>query len=111
MKQKVEELRNKIKEIKEIRSNFENRSSNIDKKIPTTNSSDFRSALNIKPTKVIINGVEHNIMPTKYKIKDVEYDFDKNTWNKEYLESLGLFKQGGTINRNKLNKFLNYGKR
>lgn len=111
MKQKVKELQNKIKEIKEIRNKFENRSSSIDKKIPTTNSSYFKSALNIKPTKVIINGVEHNIMPTKYKIKDVEYNFDNNTWNKEYLESLGLFKQGGSINRNKLNKFLNYGKR
>ena len=35
----------------------------------------------------------------------------KNNWNKEFLENLGLYQQGGSINRNKLNKFLNYGKR
>ncbi len=111
IKQRVNELKNKIKEIKKIRSDFEKRSDEINKKIPTTNSSHFNSALNIKPTKVTINGVEHPIMPNKFNIKDIEYDFNKDTWTKEYLQSLGLFKQGGSINRNKLNKFLNYGKR
>ena len=44
----------------------------------------------------------------KRKFNDKEYTFDVD----DSLKKLdGLYKQGGSINRNKINKFLNYGKR
>ena len=48
-----------------------------------------------------------NFAPVKKKFNDVEYTFDVSP----ELKSLdGLFKQGGSINRNKINKFLTYAK-
>lgn len=48
-----------------------------------------------------------NFTPVKKTFNDVEYTFDVSP----ELKSLdGLFKQGGSINRNKINKFLNYAK-
>ena len=48
-----------------------------------------------------------NFAPVKKKFNDVEYTFDVAP----ELKSLdGLFKQGGSINRNKINKFLTYAK-
>ena len=44
----------------------------------------------------------------KKKFNDKEYIFDVPA---EYKNLDNLFKSGGTINRNKINKFLNYGKR
>jgi hypothetical protein len=48
-----------------------------------------------------------NFAPVKKTFNGVEYTFDVSP----ELKSLdGLFKQGGSINRNKINKFLNYAK-
>lgn len=44
----------------------------------------------------------------KKKFNDKEYTFDVS---EEFKNLDNLFKSGGTINRNKINKFLNYGKR
>ena len=49
----------------------------------------------------------NNFKPIKKTFNDVEYTFDVDA----SLKNLdGLYKQGGSINRNKINKFLNYGK-
>ena len=64
----------------------------------TTNSADFDALLNNYPKKV--------------KFNDVEYSFGPETaFTRQGLLDEGLYKQGGSINRNKINKFLNYGKR
>ncbi len=47
--------------------------------------------------------------PMVRKFNDVEYTFGKKLDEAALLKE-GLFKQGGSINRNKINKFLNYGK-
>lgn len=46
--------------------------------------------------------------PIKKKFNEVEYIFDASKPELKTLEN--LFKQGGSINRNKINKFLNYAK-
>jgi guanylate kinase len=43
----------------------------------------------------------------KKKFGDVEFTFDASP---ELKNLDGLYKQGGSINRNKINKFLNYAK-
>lgn len=50
-----------------------------------------------------------NFKGVKKTFNGKEYTFDVDDPNLKNLD--GLFKQGGSINRNKLNKFLNYGKR
>lgn len=49
-----------------------------------------------------------NFKPIEETFNDIKYTFDVSA-DKRSLDN--LFRQGGTINRNKLNKFLNYGKR
>ena len=110
-KKSYKELREKIKQFEQNKEIWENRKTKINDRIPQEHSAEFNTALKVEPTKVTINGIEHDVMPTKFKLDGSEYDFDKNNWNKEFLENLGLYQQGGSINRNKLNKFLNYGKR
>ena len=48
-----------------------------------------------------------DFQPIKKKFGDVEYTFDASP---ELRNLDGLYKQGGSINRNKINKFLNYAK-
>lgn len=60
----------------------------------TTHSAEYNSINDFKPIKKAFN--------------DVEYTFDVDATLKDLKD---LYKQGGSINRNKINKFLNYGKR
>ena len=48
-----------------------------------------------------------DFQPVKKKFGEVEYTFDVSP---ELKNLDGLYKQGGSINRNKINKFLNYAK-
>lgn len=48
-----------------------------------------------------------DFQPIKKKFGDVEYTFEASP---ELRNLDGLYKQGGSINRNKINKFLNYAK-
>ena len=48
-----------------------------------------------------------DFQPVKKKFGQVEYTFDASP---ELRNLDGLYKQGGSINRNKINKFLNYAK-
>lgn len=62
-------------------------------------------------TRATTHSAEYNsikdFQPIKKKFNDVEYTFDVSA----DLRNLdNLFKQGGSINRNKINKFLNYAK-
>lgn len=61
-----------------------------------TNSKAFNKLLNFKQREIDFNGVKHKFGPEGFK--------------KDDLIAEGLFKQGGSINRNKINKFLNYAK-
>lgn len=61
-----------------------------------TNSKAFNELLNFKQREIDFNGVKHKFGPEGFK--------------KDDLIAEGLFKQGGSINRNKINKFLNYAK-
>ena len=69
-----------------------------------------RTGLNTRATK---HSNEYDLIKNFKGVKKTfngkEYTFDVNDPNLKNLD--GLFKQGGSINRNKLNKFLNYGKR
>jgi hypothetical protein len=60
----------------------------------TTHSTEYNSIKDFKPIKKIFNGDEYTF-DVKSELKNLD----------------NIFKQGGSINRNKLNKFLNYGKR
>lgn len=60
----------------------------------TTHSSEYNSIKDFKPIKKKFNGVEYTFDASKPELKNLE----------------NLFKQGGSINRNKINKFLNYAK-
>ena len=60
----------------------------------TTHSAEYNSIKDFKPIKKVFNGDEYTF-DVKSELKNLD----------------NLFKQGGSINRNKLNKFLNYGKR
>ena len=52
-----------------------------------------------------------NFQQRTARFNDVEYKFGpEKPFDKQALMDEGLFKHGGQINRNKLNKFLNYGK-
>ena len=52
-----------------------------------------------------------NFQQRTAKFNDVKYKFGpEKPFDKQELMDEGLFKHGGQINRNKLNKFLNYGK-
>ena len=68
--------------------------SNLEKRI-NTHSSAFDRLVKFKPM--------------VKKFNDVEYTFGKKLDEAALLKE-GLFKQGGSINRNKINKFLNYAK-
>lgn len=63
-------------------------------------------------TRAITHSAEYNLIkdfkPIKKKFNEVEYTFDVSKPELKTLEN--LFKQGGSINRNKINKFLNYAK-
>ena len=61
-----------------------------------TNSKAFNKLLNFKQREIDFNGVKHKFGPEGFK--------------KDDLIAEGLFKQGGSINRNKINKYLNYAK-
>jgi hypothetical protein len=64
----------------------------------TSNSPEFDALVNYRPKEVSFNG---NI-----------YKFGPETpFTREKLLEEGLYKQGGSINRNKINKFLSYAKR
>lgn len=69
-----------------------------------------RTGLNTRATK---HSGEYDLIKNFKGVKKTfngkEYTFDVDDPNLKNLD--GLFKQGGSINRNKLNKFLNYGKR
>jgi len=63
----------------------------------TSNSPEFDALVNYRPKEVSFNG---NI-----------YKFGPETpFTREKLLEEGLYKQGGSINKNKINKFLNYAK-
>ena len=62
-----------------------------------SNSPAFNDLLNYTQKEVMFNGKTYKIGPDK-------------SFTKEALLEEGLFKQGGSINRNKINKFLNYAK-
>lgn len=64
----------------------------------TTNSKEFDKLLNMKPRQITFNGEKITITP-------------ETTFTRDALLNQGLYKQGGSINRNKINKFINYGKR
>lgn len=63
-------------------------------------------------TRINTHGDAYNAIkdfkPIKKKFNEVEYIFDASKPELKTLEN--LFKQGGSINRNKINKFLNYAK-
>ena len=60
----------------------------------TTHSAEYNSINDFQPIKKKFNGVEYTFDASKPELKNLE----------------NLFKQGGSINRNKINKFLNYAK-
>lgn len=64
----------------------------------TSNSSEFNALINYRPKEISFNGNTYKFGP-------------ETPFTRESLLDEGMFKQGGSINRNKLNKFLNYGKR
>lgn len=47
--------------------------------------------------------------PMTRSFNNKDYTFGKSMTPQELIDA-GLFKQGGSINRNKINKFLNYAK-
>ena len=63
----------------------------------TTHSAEYNKLLNMQPTEVTFNGKKIKITP-------------EGSFTEADLLQQGLFKQGGSINRNKINKFLNYAK-
>ena len=62
-----------------------------------TNSPEFNKLTSLGEIEITFNGKKYKISPTK-------------STKKEDLLSDGLYKQGGSINKNKINKFLNYAK-
>lgn len=64
----------------------------------TSNSPEFNALVNYRPKEVSFNGNTYKFGP-------------EILFTPEKLLEEGLYKQGGSINRNKINKFLNYGKR
>lgn len=65
-------------------------------KYTTTHSPEFEKLTKLDSEEITFNKIKHKFEKA-YKAEDLIND--------------GYFKQGGSINRNKLNKFLNYGKR
>lgn len=65
-------------------------------KFTTTHSPEFEKLTKLDSEEITFNKIKHKFEKA-YKAEDLIND--------------GYFKQGGSINRNKLNKFLNYGKR
>ena len=63
----------------------------------TTHSAEYNKSLNMQPTEVTFNGKKIKITP-------------EGSFTEADLLQQGLCKQGGSINRNKINKFLNYAK-
>ena len=87
------QLQIETQKLKDLLNKLNRRRTGINRRA-TTHSTEYDLIKNFKPIEETFNG-------------DV-YKFDV----KSELKNLdGLFKQGGSINRNKLNKFLNYGKR
>lgn len=89
-------LNKEIKKLETLLNNLQNVRGNLNTKV-TTHSQEFNDLLNFTPVKKTFNGVE--------------YEFKApSSLAKNDLLTGGLFKQGGSINRNKINKFLNYAK-
>ena len=89
-------LNSEIKKLESMLANLQNARSNLNTRA-NTHSQEFQDLLNFQPTKASFNGVEY-----EFKSPSALTEAD--------LLAGGLFKQGGSINRNKINKFLNYAK-
>ena len=84
----TKKLQRMLKRLNKNKTNLETSS--------TTHSTAFERLLNFKPVVRQFNGKDYTFGTAQ---------------NEADLLAEGLFKQGGSINRNKINKFLNYGKR
>lgn len=100
-KQAAEKSRKKInKDFKQLRDKIlttEKYNQMLEQRIQTPSKA-FNELLNFQPRTVRFNDVDYKFGPEK-------------PFTRQELLDAGLFKQGGSINKNKLNKFLNYGKR
>lgn len=89
-------LNKEIKKLETMLNSWQTRRNSLDTRAKT-HSQEFNDLINFKPTKATFNGV------------DYEFKSPSSLTEADLLAG-GLFKQGGSINRNKINKFLNYAK-
>lgn len=90
------QLETETAKLETLLQQLQSRETRLNKRIGMVNPN-IDVLLNPKETTFKFNGKVQKLKPTK-------------TFTKESLATEGIFKQGGSINRNKINKFLNYAK-
>lgn len=92
------QLKADLQKLRETIARRQRQNTHLEKRV-NTHSQEFNDLLAYPVRKETFNGTEYEFKPTGL------------TLTKQGLIDAGLFKQGGSINRNKINKFLNYAKR
>lgn len=87
-----------IKKLQELLDKLNTRKSGFKAIDKDNHSHYFQQLLDFKNPKIVFNGKTYEVVPS-------------TTHTAESLINEGIFKQGGSINRNKIFKFLNYAKR